>query len=148
MGTSYKRGGVRNETEDHPHAYGDKAILFCRRTTVIGSSPRVWGQGSFYSCRHSVRGIIPTRMGTRIEKCISYSLRQDHPHAYGDKLSTRGSDTQGEGSSPRVWGQVDKKFDDLSAKRIIPTRMGTRTSPFHIVDMYKDHPHAYGDKLL
>ena len=39
---------------DHPHACGDKFhdILFSPK--LVGSSPRVWGQGSFYGGGYSV----------------------------------------------------------------------------------------------
>ena len=31
--------------EDHPHAYGDKSIAYGALKILLGSSPRVWGQG-------------------------------------------------------------------------------------------------------
>ena len=49
---------------DHPHACGDKIKSISTVCTTTGSSPRVWGQGSFYGCGYSIRGIIPTRVGT------------------------------------------------------------------------------------
>ena len=45
-----------------------------------------------------------------------------------------------------MWGQASKSISAGNISRIIPTRVGTRTSPFHIIGMYKDHPHACGDK--
>ncbi len=50
---------------------------------------------------------------------------RDHPHACGDKLSTRESGMLGEGSSPRVWGQVFFGLCLLGLVGIIPTRVGT-----------------------
>ena len=31
---------------DHPHAYGDKIAYILHAWSVIGSSPRVWGQAA------------------------------------------------------------------------------------------------------
>ena len=71
-------------------------------------------------------GIIPTRVGTSylwhsINKC-----KWDHPHACGDKQVQNYEKNGEKGSSPRVWGQVLKKSNDIIYKRIIPTRVGTR----------------------
>ena len=66
------------------------------------------------------------RVGTRIKKCISYSLRQDHPHACGDKLSFLSSSGTYTGSSPCVWGQAIKVSKHNYPERIIPMRVGTR----------------------
>ena len=52
------------------------------------------------------------------------------------------------GSSPRVWGQVYQYRCFLCVDRIIPTRMGTRQFPKTFLRCHKDHPHAYGDKVI
>ena len=72
---------------NHPHAYGDKVPISDIPATIIGSSPRVWGQETFTGQIWSMRRIIPTRMGT--SSLFPRPLRSewDHPHAYGDKLS-------------------------------------------------------------
>ena len=126
MGTRVKNKLKTTADTDHPHAYGDKSIPFQNFVQIEGSSPRVWGQGSFYSCWHSVRGIIPTRMGTSNVKCAVTQLYRDHPHAYGDKKLRRVYKTPLTGSSPRVWGQVRNSVLIFTISRIIPTRMGTR----------------------
>ena len=87
-------------------------------------------------------------MGTSYSLVCFAVRRWDHPHACGDKLQVKGSMVQAIGSSPRVWGQAWVSNSMLHCYGIIPTRVGTRTSPFHKVGMYKDHPHACGDKSL
>ncbi len=109
MGTRKVKTKGDIKFEDHPHAYGDKPKRETQICTPSGSSPRVWGQGSFYSCRYSVRGIIPTRMGTSQEQSCHCTIKQDHPHAYGDKFLLPYLENKGLGSSPRVWGQESAK---------------------------------------
>ena len=65
MGTRSGLQSLRNRRKDHPHAYGDKIFLIYGLTIQRGSSPRVWGQGQQTRLVSLVRGIIPTRMGTR-----------------------------------------------------------------------------------
>ena len=126
MGTSTSRSCYCTETEDHPHAYGDKHTQAFYPCSNTGSSPRVWGQASLVGGDPATIRIIPTRMGTSLRAIASSSFERDHPHAYGDKAVNGTLEEIKAGSSPRVWGQ-----DSLSAtapilSRIIPTRMGTR----------------------
>ena len=87
-------------------------------------------------------------MGTSLEVHSSHCRYRDHPHAYGDKaLSKLNADTEN-GSSPRVWGQGRVLTKRLINVRIIPTRMGTSSYGHRYVASTKDHPHAYGDKLM
>ena len=65
-------------------------------------------------------------MGTSTRFSVCHGIKQDHPHAYGDKSHTIAA-------RPRPY-------------RIIPTRMGTRSTAEHCKNPLKDHPHAYGDK--
>ena len=132
--------------KDHPHAYGDKKLSYRFHKKGVGSSPRVWGQACV-RCRRTIPcRIIPTRMGTRSGLQSLRNRRKDHPHAYGDKIFLIYGLTIQRGSSPRVWGQVIINAPRTSPPRIIPTRMGTSTSPPFPVRPSRDHPHAYGDK--
>ena len=73
--------------------------------TILGSSPRVWGQVACISYEYPKWGIIPTRMGTSTTFNMFVSFVGDHPHAYGDKFSGVLISSSVIGSSPRVWGQ-------------------------------------------
>ena len=85
----------------------------------------MWGQARDYRAKSLPKLIIPTRMGTRQAQARKTARRADHPHAYGDKSGYEGSDIQGEGSSPRVWGQVFMSVNQTLEMGIIPTRVGT-----------------------
>ena len=147
MGTSSCNVFNVDTPTDHPHAYGDKTLMFGFVEVCHGSSPRVWGQVIFSPLATRLARIIPTRMGTRTAQLIPLTLPEDHPHAYGDKTMTVYQNGQRPGSSPRVWGQVLKKHKADIFGRIIPTRMGTSHICPSVSFRNKDHPHAYGDKI-
>ena len=132
--------------KDHPHAYGDKSSRTNTAQKILGSSPRVWGQGlTKHICKKRLR-IIPTRMGTSDYIINKILIIWDHPHAYGDKLKSEVFLFKISGSSPRVWGQEFPMTEYEEEDRIIPTRMGTRgKNAYKCYDLW-DHPHAYGDK--
>ena len=133
---------------DHPHACGDKNCRLNNLCGGIGSSPRVWGQAASQNYKDHVPRIIPTRVGTRLCVISVLQANEDHPHACGDKKNTTRTLDTARGSSPRVWGQVDRRADTHlitgSSPRvwgqeiidsifnfctgIIPTRVGTRPS--------------------
>ena len=128
VGTSTLGGMASGYFKDHPHACGDKFIIIISMFIISGSSPRVWGQDQqilykSYECR-----IIPTRVGTSVSRLCLTSADKDHPHACGDKLRNYFVNGAFRGSSPRVWGQGQILVIIISPTRIIPTRVGTRTS--------------------
>ena len=88
MGTSCTADYGTRQPEDHPHACGDKNIREQNFETRAGSSPRVWGQARLTLRLCDVRRIIPTRVGTSVDKHVVILVQQDHPHACGDKYYT------------------------------------------------------------
>ena len=68
MGTSDIENNISSDTEDHPHAYGDKYIDRFYYYYHQGSSPRVWGQEVKRAGFANAFRIIPTRMGTSREE--------------------------------------------------------------------------------
>ena len=100
----------------------------------MGSSPRVWGQDTFFTDLGNSLRIIPTRVGTS-RSCGGICFQfGDHPHACGDKFKLPAKPVTLSGSSPRVWGQVKAITPKSLAKRIIPTRVGT--SPVVAICLY------------
>ena len=85
-------------------------------------------------------------MGTSTRFSVCHGIKQDHPHAYGDKIFSERISKSDFGSSPRVWGQVYLLRFIMRLMRIIPTRMGTRLIFCVLSSDARDHPHAYGDK--
>ena len=85
-------------------------------------------------------------MGTSTSDYGQGERDMDHPHAYGDKSTCKGTQRKCQGSSPRVWGQGAASDIGVAIVRIIPTRMGTSFYQLFFFCNGKDHPHAYGDK--
>ena len=85
----------------------------------------MWGQVDEYFSIVFNTGIIPTHVGTSLWCNPCTSRLQDHPHACGDKGLAELAELAEEGSSPRVWGQVIRLFENPAELRIIPTRVGT-----------------------
>ena len=125
VGTSCFSWAIPTCNEDHPHACGDKKEGLQPADTLLGSSPRVWGQVEQRYLYCSPHRIIPTRVGTRISCKFTVCVLKDHPHACGDKISDLLMLTGTIGSSPRVWGQASSGEIFLPLIIIIPTRVGT-----------------------
>ena len=125
VGTSDFYSSFNSSLQDHPHACGDKVVLYVVVSVKLGSSPRVWGQAQLFIFPVKPPGIIPTRVGTRMLHDQFAEYYEDHPHACGDKLSPTFIVCSEKGSSPRVWGQAVSNSNTYSICRIIPTRVGT-----------------------
>ena len=146
MGTRPDQTVYCTPEKDHPHACGDKLLASPDIPDIAGSSPRVWGQEVSGITAATVARIIPTRVGTSVISDTRNGGCWDHPHACGDKSDVGYADVVQVGSSPRVWGQVLKKGADITAERIIPTRVGTSWQDRIKIQLKQDHPHACGDK--
>ena len=106
----------------------------------------MWGQVFNKNRIFARRRIIPTRVGTRSGVSLATLADKDHPHACGDKIECKTTPSIVIGSSPRVWGQAGNDTLEKTGNRIIPTRVGTRTTFSFGSATFKDHPHACGDK--
>ena len=146
VGTSHSEFRENPLSRDHPHACGDKILIYAVKVTLTKSSPRVWGQDTVFSRHTNVIRIIPTRVGTRENYASVCPFPKDHPHACGDKFRYLSMGCTTPGSSPRVWGQAIPDGTYKAKCRIIPTRVGTSTSIDTNAAGIMDHPHACGDK--
>ena len=146
VGTSYQKTTNCTLIRDHPHACGDKSQARRYEQRCIGSSPCVWGQVDGERARVGYYRIIPMRVGTSLNTFVPSSMIQDHPHACGDKTTSRNELSSKRGSSPCVWGQDIWQFSINGTVRIIPMRVGTRQREDAMKQLAEDHPHACGDK--
>ena len=120
-----RRRGTRR-TPVHPHACGEQSWKPARPSTVVGSSPRVWGTD-----RQGIpqAGFVPV-----------------HPHACGEQHDSRDGKTYSNGSSPRVWGTVVEPGAVHDAHRFIPTRVGNSHGSGLSHPSTAVHPHACGEQ--
>ena len=88
------------------------------------------------------------RVGTSLCMVYQPSFAEDHPHACGDKSAFQSIFFLLWGSSPCVWGQVNRFLQKGEKFGIIPMRVGTRAREQSVHWLSWDHPHACGDKLL
>ena len=68
VGTRKAKSTKRDCTRDHPHACGDKDLAVIGKLCCKGSSPCVWGQATLDGKVEPTSGIIPMRVGTRIDR--------------------------------------------------------------------------------
>ena len=146
VGTRYSNQVFPSLCWDHPHACGDKFERFHSFHAGHGSSPCVWGQANIVNSKLKRLGIIPMRVGTRIQFYIPCFIAWDHPHACGDKVSGSPESCTAAGSSPCVWGQGARNKFAFKPFRIIPMRVGTSAVLPARRGLIRDHPHACGDK--
>ena len=107
----------------------------------------MWGQVDININAQKTPRIIPTRVGTRLDATHVGVGCTDHPHACGDKAAVKLFKLVRDVSSPRVWGQDQTPEYCKNAPSIIPTRVGTRPVGSRFSIVFRDHPHACGDKL-
>ena len=150
MRVGTRNGGISSPLwhQDHPHACGDKMLTKSPVKPAPGSSPCVWGQAPFGTLLSLLQRIIPMRVGTSLMLRTDAKSFQDHPHACGDKGAFSSLLTSTRGSSPCVWGQATFAVRINSFTRIIPMRVGTRSTMTWSFSRLKDHPHACGDKKV
>ena len=79
VGTSRTLFYACRNTEDHPHACGDKFEWNDATAAKKGSSPCVWGQEINGKAQQKGNRIIPMRVGTRLKKSRKIAVLQNQP---------------------------------------------------------------------
>ena len=112
-----------------------------------GSSPRVWGASNGPAQKWEHVRIIPTCVGSIVQRSERLCGGADHPHVCGEHLRRTGVTMQRQGSSPRVWGAYATLPPSQGTFGIIPTCVGSMTMPCVLPLMVRDHPHVCGEHL-
>ncbi|AKB19760.1 putative CRISPR associated hypothetical protein [Methanosarcina sp. WWM596] len=68
----------------HPHACGELYGHGIKHTSIIGSSPRVWGTPKVIWEESPQGRFIPTRVGNSINESTLFAAASVHPHACGE----------------------------------------------------------------
>ena len=70
-----------------------------------------------------------------------------HPHARGERLCIVFQILTDRGSSPRTWGTLQRKVQELQAQRFIPTHVGNANGSGNCRCSVPVHPHARGERF-
>ena len=139
---SGRRG--RADTE-HPHACGENGRSAPQASTLVGTSPRVWGERERrVSLPRSYRN-IPTRVGRTPRRSPRAWRSAEHPHACGENSIAISVSFCSVGTSPRVWGELQQLLLVICVSRNIPTRVGRTSSTRVPIRHISEHPHACGE---
>ena len=136
----YKRNAV------HPHACGERLLVFIRALLYLGSSPRMWGTAMVNNVSDASCRFIPTHVGNGTRALCSRPKPPVHPHACGERAKGNPHPDISGGSSPRMWGTVEKIGLGEGAIRFIPTHVGNgELGTLHGI-LPAVHPHACGER--
>ena len=129
----------------HPHGCGESLLGNHRRSSIIGSSPRVWGKhtaadGITRACR-----VIPTGVGKAAASSAETPKKTGHPHGCGESDGVSINGTVKSGSSPRVWGKPPARQYRRPSERVIPTGVGKACGNAHKANDAAGHPHGCGE---
>ena len=92
--------------------------------------------------------ITPAGAGKSITLCIQLTPFWDHPRRCGEKYDIVNLNCQVVGSPPQVRGKVDSILIDVQLTRITPAGAGKRIFPYHLQQIYQDHPRRCGEKSI
>ena len=120
----------------HPHACGEYWFAISSTRHTSGSSPRVWGilfgkQGDGVGGR-----FIPTRVGNTPNAEGHATIGPVHPHACGEYSQRADSEATFSGSSPRVWGILFRKMQEITdcwqSSSVLPSHACCKPAPMTI----------------
>ena len=148
MGNSTKRPGTRQRNTVHPHVHGELPHTPRVLCVGCGSSPRAWGTLSVRDRDGSEDRFIPTCMGNSALRFPRSRAAQVHPHVHGELINVLGIAMNGDGSSPRAWGTLEKLDASAEAHRFIPTCMGNSPDESRYPPPGSVHPHVHGELMV
>ena len=131
---------------DHPRGCGEKPTCASGIIRVLGSSPRVRGEGVVNHGSVSSLGIIPAGAGRSTSSRRATPRFGDHPRGCGEKLRGRRGGGGLRGSSPRVRGEAHLHRSAEGGVGIIPAGAGRSRGRPIPHKRGRDHPRGCGEK--
>jgi len=144
VGKSVRKRSTSGSSPGHPHARGEIRQTRAKVSEAGGPSPRAWGN------RWPVRGCvppfraIPTRVGKSPRSAWTARSAAGHPHARGEIAMTSPPLREGNGPSPRAWGNHRPVLGESGNPRAIPTRVGKSVYTPEDARESTGHPHLPG----
>ena len=124
VGQPGPQDGLQPYHEAYPHVCGATVDVQRITKSLIGLSPRVWGNRPYLVARQSSPRPIPTCVGQPLVHGISITSYAAYPHVCGATLGNTKIDYEKEGLSPRVWGNRRQRSSDPAVRWPIPTCVG------------------------
>ena len=147
MGNTCDKTSGSCRSSVHPHACGEHNKNLLALYFGYGSSPRLWGTPRVGQRQRRERRFIPTPVGNTSESFFVDRLTTVHPHACGEHMGNMSCSTVKTGSSPRLWGTLQRSRLSSRNIRFIPTPVGnTRPAPDRDTSI-PVHPHACGEHV-
>ena len=119
-----------------PHACGEYTLPPYYALAYIGSSPRLWGILGISSPLLGVGRFIPTRVGNTTARPLRLMTESVHPHACGEYAQTVSYNRGQVGSSPRVWGILFRKMQEITdcwqSSSVLPSHACCKPAPMTI----------------
>ena len=132
---------------DHPRVCGEKAFLARVDCLVIGSPPRVRGEGESHVGRGGRSRITPACAGRSPKRFSRSTPGSDHPRVRGEKSQTIFPQYTGFGSPPRARGEVARIHKAHGSRGITPACAGRSRPAKAVRSARTDHPRVRGEKL-
>ena len=108
----------------HPRACGENKASPRKRTSALGSSPRMRGKRKIKRSRaHNVR-LIPAHAGKTGNVIVDISTGGAHPRACGENAKRSHGTLTPFGSSPRMRGKLADREEPYATMRLIPAHAG------------------------
>ena len=115
------------------------------RSSMLGSSPRVWGTPDLPAHLAAVPRFIPTGVGNTAARVYLSRRPSVHPHGCGEHASEPMEPISSSGSSPRVWGTPAALRVVILPPRFIPTGVGNTPASQTSPRTAAVHPHGCGE---
>ena len=119
-----------------PHACGEYTLPPYYALAYIGSSPRVWGILRRAFANIWPERFIPTRVGNTPARICKHLAGAVHPHACGEYPWMTYSRNWTNGSSPRVWGILFRKMQEITdcwqSSSVLPSHTCCKPAPMTI----------------
>ncbi len=135
-----------SRSKDHPRVCGEKPDDPRGHRDALGSPPRVRGEVSKQELMKLKEGITPACAGRSCPVFSPIPAGRDHPRVCGEKLSRFIGLPAGEGSPPRVRGEVSVSSPFPPSCGITPACAGRSSVSADTTGQRRDHPRVCGEK--
>ena len=124
VGNIARASGSSPSPAVHPRVCGEHAMRSLPSRSVYGSSPRMWGTWRAQDGGRALRRFIPAYVGNICRASRTARRSAVHPRVCGEHP---GNDRAGDsitGSSPRMWGTLERAGAAYASRRFIPAYVG------------------------